>query len=155
VHCFVFYQLNDIWNHSEMFTQIYLKRFFLYSLMLCSSLLLVGCGKSNAEDKQRAHITVTVTHDGAPVTEAELRLMMDGKGEGAMGVLNEAGQTELSDVVLGSYTVTVTPPEGTPDNPAPKKDYPNIPQKYRSMKDTPLKADVKAGVNELTFDLKK
>ncbi|WP_417385076.1 hypothetical protein [Gimesia sp.] len=137
-----------------MVTQTRIKRSLLFLLLCSGSVSLAGCGGGSEEQKQRADITVTVTHAGAPVTEAELRLMMDGQGEGAMGALNEAGQTELSDVVLGSYTVTVTPPEGTPDNPAPKKDYPNIPQKYRSMKDTPLKADVKAGSNELTFDLK-
>ncbi len=137
-----------------MFTLNYVKRFFLFSLLLGSSSILVGCGGSSEEDKPRADITVTVTHDGAPVTEGELRLMMDGKGEGAMGVLDESGQVELSDVVLGSYTVTVTPPEGTPDNPAPQKDYPEIPAQYRSLQNSPLKAEIKAGSNEFTFDLK-
>ncbi|QDT94114.1 carboxypeptidase-like regulatory domain-containing protein [Gimesia algae] len=136
-----------------MFIQNYFKRLLLFSLLPGFSLILVGCGGSSEEDKQRADITVTVTHDGAPVSEAELRLMMDGKGEGAMGLLDDSGQTELSDVVLGSYTVTVTPPEGTPDNPAPQKEYPNIPAQYRSLQNSPLKAEINAGSNEFTFEL--
>jgi len=71
-----------------------------------------------------------------------------------MGLLNESGQVALSDVVLGDYAVVVTPPEGTPDNPAPQKEYPNIPKRYRNLQDSPLKADVKAGRNEFTFELK-
>ncbi len=137
-----------------MFLQITFDRFLLFSALFCSSILLTGCGGAVEESKQRADITVTVTHAGAPVAAAELRLMMIGKGEGAMGLLNESGQVALSDVVLGDYAVVVTPPEGTPDNPAPQKEYPNIPKRYRNLQDSPLKADVKAGRNEFTFELK-
>lgn len=137
-----------------MFIQISFDRFLLFSTLLCASALLTGCGGAAEESKKRADITVTVTHAGTPVTGAELRLMMIGKGEGAMGILNESGQVTLSDVVLGDYAAVVTPPEGTPDNPAPKKEYPNIPKQYRSLQDSPLKADVKAGSNEFIFELK-
>ncbi|MFH1303578.1 MAG: hypothetical protein ABIK07_21190 [Planctomycetota bacterium] len=137
-----------------MLTQISFERFLLFSTLLCTSALLTACGGSAQEEKKRAAVTITVTHAGTPVTDADLQMMMVGKGEGAMGTLNESGQVSLSDVVLGDYAVIVTPPEGTPDNPAPKKDYPNIPQKFRSLKDSPLKAAVKAGRNEFTFELK-
>lgn len=138
-----------------MLIPISFDRYFLFLTLICSSTFLSGCGGgASGEAKQRADITITVTHAGAPVTEAELRLMMIGKGEGAMGILNESGQVELSDVVLGNYAVVVAPPEGTPDNPAPKKEYPNIPKQYRSLNDSPLKADVKADDNEFTFELK-
>ncbi|QDV53658.1 hypothetical protein [Gimesia fumaroli] len=129
-------------------------RHYLFFVLLYSSSILTGCGGASEEAKQRADVTITVTHEGTPVTEAEVRMMQVGKGEGAVGMLNESGQAELSDVVLGSYLVTVNPPEGTPDNPAPKKEYPNIPKQYRSLKDSPLKADVQSGDNEFTFELK-
>lgn len=121
-------------------------------LFLC--LVMVGCG--GAENvKKRASVTIKITHDGSPVTEGEVRMMMTGKGEAAMGNLNESGQVELTDVVLGNYSVAVAPPElATPDNPAPKKDYPNLPKQYRDLSKSPLKAEVKAGSNEFTFDLK-
>ena len=138
-----------------MFRQITFDGFLLFTALICSNTLLTGCGGAAEKSKKRAEITVTVTHAGTPVTAAELRLMMIGKGEGAMGILNESGQVTLSDVVLGDYAVVVTPPEGTPDNPAPKKEYPNIPKQYRNLQDSPLKADVKAGSNEFTFELKK
>lgn len=137
-----------------MFLNTKLKLEFLTLVLLCTTLMLTGCGGASEAAKQRADLTITVTHDGDPVTDAELRLMMEGQGEGAMGTLNESGQVELTDVVLGTYAVTVTPPEGTPDNPAPKKEYPNIPKQYRSLKASPLKADVKSGDNEFTFELK-
>lgn len=137
-----------------MYIQFSFDRLVVFSALLCSSMLLTGCGGASEESKKRADVTFTVTYAGTPVTEAELRLMMIGKGEGAMGILNESGQVVLSDVVLGDYAIVVTPPEGTPDNPAPKKEYPNIPKQYRSLKDSPLKADVKAGDNEFTFELK-
>lgn len=122
--------------------------------MVLFSMIMVGCG--GADDlKKRGSVTITVTRNGSPVTEGEVRMMMIGKGEGAVGNLNESGQVELADVVLGNYSVAVAPPElATPDNPAPKKDYPNLPKQYRDLNKSPLKAEVKAGSNEFTFDLK-
>ncbi|WP_298868094.1 hypothetical protein [uncultured Gimesia sp.] len=124
----------------------------VWLMFLC--LIMVGCG--GVENvKQRGSVTLTITHNGAPVTEGEVRMMITGKGEAAIGNLNESGQVELTDVVLGKYVVTVAPPElATPDNPAPKKDYPNLPSQYRDLSKSPLKAEVKAGSNEFTFDLK-
>lgn len=122
--------------------------------MMFLSLIMVGCGGAD-NAKKRGSVTVTITHDGSPVTEGEVRLTMTGKGEAAIGKLNESGQVELTDVVLGNYTVAVLPPElATPDNPAPRKDYPNLPEKYRDITKSPLKAEVKAGGNDFTFDLK-
>lgn len=122
--------------------------------ILFFSLTMIGCG--GAEDtKKRGYVTITVTHNGSPVTEGEVRMMISGKGEAAVGRLNESGLVELEDVVLGNYSVAVAPPElATPDNPAPEKEYPNLPQKYRDISKSPLKAEVKAGSNEFTFDLK-
>ncbi len=126
---------------------------FLAAVLLNVVTTLSGCGSAE-EGKKKAEVTITITHNGSPVTEGNVRLMMTGKGEGAVGPLNESGQVELQEVVLGNYSVSVTPPEGTPDNPIPEKEYPNIPKQYRSLQETPLKADVKAGANEFTFDLK-
>lgn len=126
---------------------------FLAVMLLTVVTTLAGCGGAE-EGKKKAEVTITITHKGSPVTEGDVRLMMSGKGEGAMGTLNESGQVELQEVVLGNYSVSVTPPEGTPDNPIPKKEYPNIPKQYRTLQESPLKADVKAGTNEFTFDLK-
>lgn len=122
--------------------------------ILFFSLTMTGCG--GAEDtKKRGYVTITVTHNGSPVTEGEVRMMITGKGEAAVGLLNESGQVELEEVVLGNYNVAVAPPElATPDNPALEKEYPNLPQKYRDISKSPLKAEVKAGSNEFTFDLK-
>ncbi len=133
-----------------------IQRFPLITLgMMFLSLIMVGCGGAD-NVKKRGSVTLTITHEGSPVTEGEVRMMMVGKGEAAVGNLNESGQVELTDVVLGNYTVAVLPPElATPDNPAPKKDYPNLPNKYRDISKSPLKAEVKAGSNDFTFDLKK
>ncbi|QDT45592.1 hypothetical protein Pan241w_57180 [Gimesia alba] len=136
-----------------MMKSVPVQSFAMLSLLFCWACLITGCG-GEPEAKKRADVTITVTHEGTPVTEAEVRMMQVGKGEGAVGMLNESGQAELTEVVLGSYTVTINPPEGTPDNPAPQKEYPNIPKQYRNLKDSPLKADVKAGDNEFTFELK-
>ncbi len=65
-------------------------------------------------------------------------------------------------MVLGNYTVIVVPPElplvpGATGQSAPaKKDYPNIPAKVRSLKTSPLKAEVKKdSSNQLKFELKE
>lgn len=137
-----------------MAKQNMVQQFHLTVGFMLLTLIMVGCGGAGNE-KKRGSVTITVTHNGSPVTEGEVRMMMAGKGEAAMGNLNESGQVELSDVVLGNYAVTVAPPElATPDNPAPKKDYPNLPKQYRDLNKSPLKAEVKAGSNEFTFDLK-
>ena len=137
-----------------MLQRIELPKAFLAVVLMIAGSTLAGCGGS-VETKKKADVTITVTYGGDPVTEGDVRLMMTGKGEGAAGTLNEAGKVELQEVVLGNYSVAVTPPEGTPDNPAPKKDYPNSPAKFRNVQQSPLKAEVKAGTNEITFDLKE
>ncbi|MCA9018193.1 MAG: hypothetical protein KDA77_22920, partial [Planctomycetaceae bacterium] len=53
-------------------------RFFLCVTLLCPGILLTGCGGASEESKKRAAVSVTVTHAGTPVTEAEVRLMMLG-----------------------------------------------------------------------------
>ncbi|QDU53429.1 hypothetical protein [Gimesia panareensis] len=131
-----------------------LPKVLLAVMLLAAGVTLSGCGGA-AESKKKAGVTISVTYNGAPVTEGDVRLMMTGKGEGAAGPLNESGQVELQEVVLGKYNVAVTPPEGTPDNPAPQKEYPNIPTKFRNVQASPLQADVKAGTNEFTFELKE
>jgi outer membrane protein assembly factor BamE (lipoprotein component of BamABCDE complex) len=63
---------------------------FLAVMLLSVVTTLTGCGGAE-EGKKTAEVTITITHNGSPVTEGDVRLMMSGKGEGAMGTLNESG----------------------------------------------------------------
>lgn len=102
---------------------------------------------------------VTVTYGGEPVTVGHVDLNNEQTGEGGGGELNAQGIATITDVPLGDYTVTVLPP---PPDPAPveegqpaatMKEYPQIPEQFRRIATSPLRAAVQNGSNQFKFDL--
>lgn len=123
--------------------------------------LATGCGTAAPHSgKPKADVTITVTHDGQPVSEGRVDLSNEQTGEGGGGELNAKGVVTIPGVALGSYTMVVSPPEALlvpgASQPAPaKKDYANIPAKFRALQTSPLKVDVKQGSpNQFQFELK-
>ena len=89
---------------------------------------------------------------GKPLAEGTVSFSNSSNGTGAIAQLGAEGKfTVTGGVVPGEYKVTVTPPEATPDNPAPKAS--EIPQKYRSEATTDLKCKIASGTNDLKFEL--
>lgn len=130
------------------------RKLLVGSFLLCLS-LTVGCSKG----PESGSVTITVTSGGAPVTEGSVQMIIAKEGKAAGGELDSAGKASLSEVEVGSYVVYVTPPSEAPpvagQAPPVPKNYDNIPAKYRSESTSPLKAEVKKGGNEFTFDLKE
>ena len=132
---------------------------FLACLSL-GCLLLAGCSHTPGSEKPRTDVTVTITENGTPLTEAEVNLVNEDTGEGGGGTLNSEGVATISKVVLGTYTVIILPPDQTvvppePGQAAPEvKEYLNIPQKVRDPKTSPFKAKVSKESTEFKFDLK-
>ncbi|MCC7424871.1 MAG: hypothetical protein IT428_31755 [Planctomycetaceae bacterium] len=122
-----------------------------------------GCGGTASESsKPAAPVVLKITYGGEPVVEGFAQLTNSMTGEGGGGVLSKTGTVSLDRVALGDYTVTVLPPEptGAPvDAPGaqkePKREFANIPKKYRDRTASPLKVQVKAEKNEFAFDLKE
>tara|TARA_R110002095_G_scaffold154388_6_gene134191 strand:- start:121 stop:513 length:393 start_codon:yes stop_codon:yes gene_type:complete len=121
-----------------------------------------GCGSHQpGSDKPRESITIAITYGGEPVTEGMVNLENTTTGEGGGGELDAQGVATIPNVVLGEYTVTIIPPDPDPVPPAPGqpaakiKTYSNIPPEFRTSNKSTLKAEVKAGSNELKFDLKE
>lgn len=119
----------------------------------------IGCS-AGPPGKPSGDATITITFGGEPVAEGMVSLQ-NKAGEGAGAQLNPKGVASLSDVVLGDYVVTVTPPVvgvAAPDPGKAKltiKDYANIPANVRRTETTPLKVTIKKGANEFKFDLKQ
>ncbi|MDB5336145.1 MAG: hypothetical protein JWN70_1764 [Planctomycetaceae bacterium] len=128
-------------------------------LLILSAMTLGGCG--GTEEKPRGKVAVTVTFDGTPVTEGQVNLQSTTTGEGGGGALNGSGVAEIPNVAEGSYIVTVTPPivivapTEPGKGPPPPKEFANIPEKFRKMDTSPLKADIVDTANDYSFDLKK
>lgn len=125
--------------------------------LLLSVCFLWGCG--SGVDKKVGSVRVVVTHDGEPVTEGSVQMVIAGEGKGAFGDLDATGAVSFENVETGNYTVAVyppAPPEPDPEKPSPPaKEYTNIPERFRSEATSPLKAEVKEGANEFQFDLKE
>lgn len=134
---------------------------FIRVMMIPALLMFVctfaGCGSSEPE-KVIGTVTISVAHDGKPVTEGTVNMIEIGSSKSATGTLNETGNLTLENVEVGKYTVSILPPPlppADPDQPpVPIKNYPNIPDKYRSETTSPLSAEVKEGTNEFQFELK-
>lgn len=124
-------------------------------------LACVGCGNSPKATRSTGGVFITVTYEGKPVTEGHVSLESPASGTGGGADLDENGVATLPKVDEGSYVVTVIPPVVgiAPPEPGQKsaapKQYANIPDKVRNTATTPLKVDVKPGMNELKLELKQ
>jgi hypothetical protein len=102
-----------------------------------------------------------VTFESKPVAEGLVTFMNPGGGTGGEGQLKDGTYALSAPLPPGEYKVMVMPlverrrdggkgPEVGVEKPAP-----DIPQKYRTIGTTDLKATVKEGRQEVNFDLKK
>ena len=123
--------------------------------------VLAGCG-TDGPPLITGRVKITVKYDGKPVTEGTVNMVVPNTAKGATGQLKKDGTLLLDDVEVGEYVVAVLPPELSvdelpdPDKPSPPaKTYDNLPQKFRSLETSTLKAEVKEGENTFEFDLKE
>jgi hypothetical protein len=128
--------------------------------LLAAALLAVsaiGCSQGPPTGKVHGK----VTFKGQPVKEGRVTLLNPTEGGAYEGLIAEGGvYTVPNPVLVGDYVVVVTPlthivdtdPGKTPPS-AVEKPAPDIPRKYRMQGQTPLKASVKQGENELNLDL--
>ncbi|MCA9116870.1 MAG: hypothetical protein KDA79_17445 [Planctomycetaceae bacterium] len=131
-------------------------------LLSCGAALLLavaaGCGGSGAVDVPTGEVAGMVTYGGTPVTRGFVNLASRETGKAYTWPINEEGRFKSeAPVVVGPYTVFITPPEGeapSVDNPNPAPPNPeNIPEKYRSEQTSGLSAEISEGENDLKFDL--
>jgi hypothetical protein len=123
--------------------------------------ILLGCGGSGV---RLGAVSGAVIYKGKPVTEGTV-LFQPELGPGASGALDARGHYVLrtksrSDgAPLGNNTVVIIPPTDLtgPESPTPgmlpKRDYPNIPKKFRRPETSGLVRDVKPGNNVFDFEL--
>lgn len=130
------------------------------SFAVVLGLVLLGCNKS----ENLGTIHGTVTYDGAPVTEGTISFRGEESGLSASDELDAEGKFEVTaagGIPPGTYKAFIVPPEvevsiGPDVAPVLKpKDMPNVPKEYRSIRTTPLTAEVSTGDNEVNFELKK
>ena len=131
-------------------------------LLVCLSLLtvipLAGCGEGGKQPGPTGGVAGVVTFEDQPVTEGRVQFYSAQTGGGGMATLDQSGKFAMQDPILvGSYKVSILPPEEpAPESPTgtEPKEYPNIPEKYRTELTTDLTAEVKEGDNQFTFDMK-
>jgi hypothetical protein len=101
-----------------------------------------------------------VTFKGQPVKEGRATFLNLKEGGAAESQIASDGSYAVQRVVVGEYVVEITPlthivdtnPGKTPPAPV-EKAAPDIPKKYRMQGTTTLRATVKAGPNEINFDM--
>lgn len=121
---------------------------------------IAGCG-GGKDAQPTGRVSGKVTVQGQPVAKGTVTLEMKGGGAAASAAVGADGSFTVAEpLAVGTYTVSVAPPEPSPDDaPTPGgaaiAAKTNIPQKYRSSSTSDLTAEVKAGDNPpLTLDLK-
>jgi hypothetical protein len=137
------------------------------SWIALSSLILAASGCHSSEEPLGA-ATGRVTFHGEPVTEGCVIFTSNTRGAAYVAPLDANGKFELQvargfGVPPGKYVVTIGAPQAMPSldpaknfaGPSGKKDYKNIPMKYRDEKTSGLEADVVSGANNpFDFDMK-
>jgi len=120
--------------------------------------LINGCARGPAKGDVRGK----VTFKGQPVKEGRVTLLNPKEGGAAEALIQSDGAYAVQGgVAPGEYIVEITPLTQIVDTdpgkspPAPmEKPALDIPTKYRQQGKTPLRASVKAGKNEINFDMK-
>jgi len=114
---------------------------------------LIGC----AGGKPLAPVTGTVNFQKAPLKEGEITFFPEGGrpsyGKIVDGKITEVRSDEGPGVPPGMSKVAISSVEGAGDMYAKTKS--RIPEKYADPAKSNLTAEVKAGANDLTFDLTK
>lgn len=130
----------------------------LYSVV---GLLAIGCGATGGPGaaKVRRDVVVTVMYEGTPVIAGQIDFQNAKTGDAGGGQIDASGQATIVGLPVGTYTVAILPPPvvvvpGVND--AEKlPEPPDIPQKYRSMATSPLKAEITGEQYEVAFELDK
>jgi hypothetical protein len=128
------------------------------TFLAISAIALAGCSSGPV----RGEVFGKVTFKGQPVKEGTVTFLNTKDGGGAEAEINSDGTYVVPrGVVAGEYDrVEIKPlmemkdtdPGKTPPSKV-EKSAPNIPAKYRMQGTTPLKATVKAGKNEINFEM--
>jgi len=127
----------------------------MMAMLSCSSL-------SCSSGPVKGEVFGKVTFKGQPVKEGTVTFLNTKDGGGAEAEIKSDGTYVVpSGVFVGEYDrVEIKPlmemkdtdPGKTPPSKV-EKPAPNIPAKYRMQGSTPLKATVKAGKNEINFEM--
>lgn len=145
---------------------LFSKRFNL-SVELCFVLLLlpacVGCS-GNSDELPTGQVYGKVTYEGKPLPAGSVSFIPDGPGKAAAGEIQADGTfvlttySEGDGATIGNHKVMIISERDTSELPAESaaanQDLSLIPEKYgMSPKTSGLTAEVKAGKNEINFDL--
>ncbi|WP_437231100.1 hypothetical protein SH661x_002353 [Planctomicrobium sp. SH661] len=128
-------------------------------LLLMATIPANGCARRPS--KPGKAITITFSHQGAPLHEGQVDLSADGGG----AYLNEQGEAHFKYVPYGRYSVTVFPPidpnressieTRNPPTVAQKKQTVVIPRKYRDEATSGMEIEVSSDQPaRYHFDLK-
>jgi len=136
--------------------------FFGFSRLALALVVVILCSPACSTGPTKAEVHGKVTFKGQPVKEGTVTFLNTKDGGGAEAEINSDGTYVVpSGVVVGEYDrVEIKPlmemkdtdPGKTPPSKV-EKPAPNIPAKYRMQGTTPLKATVKAGKNEINFEM--
>jgi hypothetical protein len=127
-------------------------------LILSAGLLASGCSGKTRDAEETGTVSGTLTLDDQPFSDGTVNFYNAKDGTSGKGVLLDGGRFTIEDPLpVGSYTVTVLPPEMTAPQIGVKVTVAKaaIPDKYRSDRTTDLKVDVKKGENTVKLNMVK
>lgn len=130
------------------------------SVLLLILPLVAGCGSS--KDPPKYPVKGKISFQGQPVGEGTMQFFSPTVGSSGVKIAatGEFDFKEVGGLTEGSYQVFVAPPEQFTTPPqaggppmTPKKEFPNIPPKYRQAATSGFTAVVKSGDNKFEFDM--
>lgn len=121
---------------------------------VCLISLLAGCGGAQAQSKPMGTVTGSVTLKGKPLNNCRVNFISEQMGAGG-DLQPDSSFTLDGPIPAGHYSIFITMPEiFTPAQAQSKSGLSSVPKQYLTQSTTNLKADIKEGENNLSFDLK-
>ncbi|MCI0741692.1 MAG: hypothetical protein L0Y72_21880 [Gemmataceae bacterium] len=137
-------------------------RFVVCALALTLCVCVTGCGGGGSSAVPAGAVSGKVTFEDKEVTEGLVSFMNLDAGEGDEAPLKGDGTYSIrKPLPTGDYKVTIMPlvvqqqVDGKGPEVGVEKPAPNIPEKYRNLGTTDLRATVKEGKNEFNFNMKR
>ncbi|MCA9015479.1 MAG: hypothetical protein KDA77_09145 [Planctomycetaceae bacterium] len=123
-------------------------------ILIC--LMSTACSSRPADQPELGEVAGIVTLDGKPL-DGVLVQFTPAEGRGSQGLTDGDGKYELMyayptpGAKVGNHSVTFVTPSEDDSDPEARKVTEIVPERYRVKSD--LTADVKAGENQIHFDL--
>jgi len=127
---------------------------FSFHVLLLAGALFAGCSSGEPPAPDRAVVTGKLTIDGQPLKGGSIAFALQNqKSHRTSASIKEDGTYQTKNAPIGNVVITVETKSILGGG--VRELYVEIPDRYNNPESSGLTGEVKAGMNELSFDLER